>query len=45
MTSGSKMKKGSPVKEHSLKVPFMETLAERRPTTRTLLTSAIDKGE
>jgi hypothetical protein len=32
---------GSPVKEHSLKVPFMESLAQRCPTTRALLHSSI----
>jgi hypothetical protein len=32
---------GSLVKEPSLKVPFMESLAARRPTTRALLHSAI----
>jgi hypothetical protein len=32
---------GSPVKEPSLKVPFMESLAERCPTTRALLHSSI----
>jgi hypothetical protein len=32
---------GSPVKEPSPKVPYMESLAERHPTTRTLLHSSI----
>jgi hypothetical protein len=32
---------GFPVKELSLRVPFMETLAERCPTTRDLLHSPI----
>jgi hypothetical protein len=32
---------GSPVKEPSLKIPFMESLAERCPTTRALLHSSI----
>jgi hypothetical protein len=32
---------GSPVKEPSLKVPFMESLAERCPTTRARLRSSI----
>ena len=32
---------GSPVKEPSLKVPFMESLAERCPTTRARLHSSI----
>jgi hypothetical protein len=32
---------GSPVKGPSLEVPFMESLAERCPTTRTLLHSSI----
>jgi hypothetical protein len=32
---------GSPVKEPSPKVPFMESLAERCPTTRALLHSSI----
>jgi hypothetical protein len=32
---------GSPVKEPSLKVPFMEFLAERCPTTRVLLARLI----
>jgi hypothetical protein len=32
---------GSPVKEPSLKVPFMESLTERCPTTRALLHSSI----
>ena len=32
---------GSPVKEPSVKVPYMESLAERCPTTRALLHSAI----
>jgi chromatin remodeling complex protein RSC6 len=36
-----KKKKNSPVKEPSLKVPFMESLAERCPTTRALLHSSI----
>jgi len=40
MSSGSKKEEeGSPVKEPSLKVPFMESLAERCPTTRALLHS------
>ena len=34
-----KKKKGFPVKEPSLKVPFMESLAERCPTTTVLLHS------
>ena len=34
MSSGSKKNKGSPVKEPSFKVPFMESLAERCPTLR-----------
>jgi len=33
---------GSPVKEPSLKVPFMESLAERCPTTRALLQSSFE---
>jgi hypothetical protein len=41
MSSGSKKKKGSPVKEPSLKVPLMESLAERCPTTRAFLHSPI----
>jgi len=32
---------GSPVKESSPKVPFVETLAERWPTTTVLLDSSI----
>jgi len=32
---------GSPVKEPSLKVPFMESFAKRCPTTRALLHSSI----
>ena len=32
---------GSPVKEPSLKVPFMESLAERCPNTRALLHSSV----
>jgi hypothetical protein len=32
---------GFPVKEPSLRVPFMESLAERCPTTRDLLHSSI----
>jgi outer membrane biosynthesis protein TonB len=36
-----KKKKGSPVIEPSLKVPFMESLAERRPTTTALFHSHI----
>jgi len=32
---------GSPVKEPSLKVPFMESLAERCPTTKALFHSSI----
>jgi hypothetical protein len=32
---------GSPVKEPSLKVPFMESLAERCPTITALLHSSI----
>jgi hypothetical protein len=32
---------GSPVKEFSLKVPFMESFTERCPTTRALLYSSI----
>jgi hypothetical protein len=32
---------GSPVKEPSSKVTFMESLAERRPTTRALLHSSV----
>ena len=32
---------GSPVKELSLKAPFMESLAERCPTTRALLHSSV----
>jgi len=32
---------GSPIKEPSLKVPFMESLTERCPTTRALLHSSI----
>ena len=32
---------GSPVKEPSVKVPFMESLAERCPTTRALFHSSI----
>jgi hypothetical protein len=45
MSSGSKKKKkkkkGYPVKEPSLKVPLMESLAERCPTTRAHLPSTI----
>jgi len=40
--SKKKRKKGSPVKEPSFKVPFMESLAERCPTTRVLLHSPIE---
>ena len=32
---------GSPIKEPSLKVPFMESLAKRCPTTRALLHSSV----
>jgi hypothetical protein len=43
MSSGSKKKKkkGSPLKDPSLKVPFMEFLKERCPTTTALLHSPV----